>query len=104
MSEDHLLLLGRFFITFIFLYSGIEKAIHFKNGLAEVNAKNIPFPHLALLGTIVLQIVCSLVILAGHFLLLASVALSVFTLATAVVFYDFWNKNSPERPAMLNGF
>ena len=54
---DHYLLIGRILLVLLFLQSGITKAIRFQDGLGEVRSKKIPFPHLALLGTVVLQIV-----------------------------------------------
>lgn len=102
--QDALLLAGRCLLVVIFLYSGIDKAVHFKAGLAEIGAKHLPLPRLALLGTIALQLVAGALIAVGHFVPLASFALAAFTLATAVVFYDFWTRQGAERVAMFNGF
>ncbi|MGH6978426.1 MAG: DoxX family protein, partial [Brevundimonas sp.] len=88
---DHYLLIGRILIVLLFLQSGITKAIRFREGLSEVRSKKIPLPHLALLGTIGLQIVGGALLIAGWFVTPVAALLALFTLATAVVFYDFWN-------------
>ena len=101
---DHYLLIGRILIVILFLQSGITKAIRFHEGLDEVRSKKIPFPHLALLGTIGLQIVGGALLIAGWFVTPVAALLALFTLATAVVFYDFWNLQGAARAASLNGF
>ena len=101
---DHYLLIGRILIVLLFLQSGITKAIRFQDGLGEVRSKNIPRPHLALLGTILLQIVGGALLIAGWFVSPVAALLALFTLATAVVFYDFWTLQGAPRAASLNGF
>jgi len=102
--SDYYLLAGRIFIALMFVLSGFNKAIHFQHGLEEVQARNLPFPHLALLATIVVQIICGGAIMIGRYTALSSVALALFTLATAVVFYDFWRRKGSERTIMFTGF
>lgn len=101
---DYYLLAGRLFIAFMFVLSGANKLLFFSHGLEEVRARNLPFPHLALAATIVVQLVCGLAIMAGYQTTAASLLLALFTLATAVVFYDFWNQQGAQRTLMLTGF
>lgn len=103
-TMDWILLTGRILLVVMFLLSGISKAVRFENGLAEVNAKHLPLPRLALIGTIVLQMVAGALIVLGHFTALAAAALAVFTLATAIVFYDFWSAQGDERSLLQTGF
>ncbi|PTA70679.1 MULTISPECIES: DoxX family protein [unclassified Stenotrophomonas] len=102
--NDVLLLVGRMLLIVLFVASGIEKLLHFKTGLVEVNAKRIPLPALALTATIVLQLITGACIAAGHYVMWAALALAVFTLATAVVFYPYWSALPVEKAAMKNGF
>ena len=104
MHTDDLLLAGRVFLALMFLLSALNKSFNFAHGLDEVRAKNLPWPHLALLATIVVQIVCSLLIIAGRLVAPASLLLALFTLATAIVFYDFWNQTGKERTLTITGF
>ncbi|WP_313273831.1 DoxX family protein [Stenotrophomonas sp.] len=102
--NDILLLVGRLLLVLLFVASGIEKLFDFKAGLAEVNAKRLPLPALALSATIALQLVTGTCIAAGHYVPWAAIALAGFTLATAVVFYPFWSAPAAERAALKNGF
>ena len=101
---DQYLLIGRILLVLLFLQSGITKAIRFQEGLDEVRSKKIPFAHLALLGTIALQIVGGGLLIAGWFTTPVAALMALFTLATAVIFYDFWNVKGDQRAAALNGF
>ncbi|WP_322062397.1 DoxX family protein [Paraburkholderia sp. J63] len=102
--SDYYLLAGRVFIALMYVLSGMNKLLFFSHGLDEVKAKKLPFPHLALGCTILVQLVCGVAIIAGYQTTIASVLLAIFTLATAVVFYDFWNQQGTQRTLMLTGF
>lgn len=104
LMTDQYLLIGRILLVLLFLQSGITKSIRFQEGLGEVRAKKIPFAHLALLGTIVLQLAGSALLIAGWFTTPVAALMALFTLATAVVFYDFWSVKGEARTAALNGF
>ncbi|MCG5073252.1 DoxX family protein [Paraburkholderia tagetis] len=101
---DYYLLAGRLFIALMYVLSGFNKLLFFSHGLEEVQAKNLPFPRLALSGTIVVQLVCGVAIMAGWQTAIASVLLAIFTLATAVVFYDFWKQQGAQRTLFFTGF
>jgi putative oxidoreductase len=101
---DYYLLAGRVFLAFMFVLSGLNKAIFFAHGLEEVRAKNLPLPHLALLATIIVQIACGGAIMIGRYAQVSSSILALFTLATAAIFYDFWRRKGAERTIMLTGF
>lgn len=101
---DYYLLAGRLFIALMYVLSGFNKLLFFRHGLEEVQAKNLPFPRLALSGTIVIQLACGAAIMAGHLTTIASILLAIFTLATAVVFYNFWNYRGAQRTLFFTGF
>lgn len=101
---DWMLLVGRILLVVMFLLSGVSKAVRFKDGLAEVNAKHLPLPRLALIGTILVQVVAGVLIVVGHYTGPAAAALAFFTLATALVFYDFWSVQGSDRALLQTGF
>ncbi|CAN0627073.1 DoxX [Burkholderia multivorans] len=101
---DYVLFAGRFFIALMYVLSGINKFLFFNHGLEEVQAKNLPFPRVALASTIVVQVAGGAAIMIGFQTALASLLLAIFTLATALVFYDFWNQQGNQRTLMLTGF
>ncbi|NOV23957.1 DoxX family protein [Cupriavidus necator] len=101
---DYYLLAGRLFIAFMFVLSGANKLLFFSHGLDEVKARNLPFPRLALAATIAVQLSCGLAIMAGFQTTIASLLLALFTLATALIFYDFWNQKDAQRTLLFTGF
>lgn len=101
---DYCLLAGRLFIALMYVLSGFNKLFFFRHGLEEVAAKKLPFPHLALGCTITVQLVCGFAIMAGYQTTIASALLAAFTLATALVFYDFWNQHGSQRTLTFTGF
>lgn len=101
---DYYLLAGRVFIAFMYVLSGANKLLFFSHGLEEVRSRNIPFPRLILSSTILVQLTCGVAIMAGWQTGIASLLLAVFTLATALVFYDFWNLKGAQRTVSLTGF
>lgn len=42
--------------------------------------------------------------MAGFQTTIASLLLALFTLATALIFYDFWNQDGPQRTLLFTGF
>ncbi|MGN5478495.1 DoxX family protein [Cupriavidus basilensis] len=102
--SDYYLLAGRVFIAFMFVLSGANKLLFFRHGLDEVRSRNLPFPRVALSATIVVQLLCGLAIMAGYQTVAASLLLALFTLATAVIFYDFWNQKGVQRTLLFTGF
>ncbi|AEI82844.1 protein DoxX (plasmid) [Cupriavidus necator N-1] len=101
---DYYLLSGRVFIAFMFVLSGANKLVFFNHGLDEVRSRNLPFPRVALSLTILVQLSCGLAIMGGYQTAIASFLLAIFTLATAVVFYDFWNQKGAQRTVLFTGF
>lgn len=102
--SDYYLLAGRVFIAFMFVLIGANKLLFFGHGLDEVRARNLPFPRVALSATIVVQLVSGVAIMAGYQTVAASLLLALFTLATAVIFYDFWNQEGVQRTLLFTGF
>ncbi|WP_439671676.1 Protein DoxX [Cupriavidus necator] len=101
---DYYLLSGRLFIAFMFVLSGASKLTFFSHGLDEVRSRNLPFPRLVLSLTILVQLTCGLAIVAGYQTGIAALLLAAFTLATAVVLYDFWNQKGAQRMLLFTGF
>ncbi|AVA34726.1 MULTISPECIES: DoxX family protein [Cupriavidus] len=102
--SDYYLFAGRLFIAVMYVLSGANKLLFFSHGLDEVKSRNLPFPQLALSATIAVQLICGLAIMAGFQTTTASLLLALFTLATAVLFYDFWNQEGAQRTLMFTGF
>ena len=84
-------LLGRFCISAIFLFSGINKIFHY-NGTGQW-MEGFGIPGLLLLPEIIIEIIFPILIIIGYQTRLASGALIVFCVVTAFIFHsDFSNQ------------
>ncbi len=81
-------LIGRLLISPIFLLSGIGKITGSETYLGYISAFGLPFPVLALIGAIVLEIAGGLALMLGYQMRLVGLVLAVFSLATALIFHS----------------
>ena len=81
-------LIGRIFISSIFLFSGYNKIFNYSGTISWMEGFGIPGFLLA--PTIVLEIVLPLLIIVGYKTQIAATLLAIFCIATAVIFHlDF---------------
>lgn len=83
-------LLGRILLATIFLAAGLSKITAFEGTVGYIGSQGVPFPTLAALGTILLEIGGGLILVLGWHARWAAAALGLFTLITAVLFHNFW--------------
>ena len=112
---DYGTLLSRLMLSAVFLWSGIEKALDWPGGLAEIATAGLPFPAALLLATILVQVLGGLSIAVGFWAWLGAFALMGFTLAATLLFHNFWVEADPiayqhqlttflEHVAIIGGF
>lgn len=84
-------LLGRIFISAIFLFSGINKIFNYENTIQWMEGFGIT--GMLLIPTIALEIIFPILIIVGYQTKIAAAALSIFCLLTAFIFHnDFSNQ------------
>lgn len=83
-------LLGRFFLALMFVLAGYTKIGGFEGIAGYIGAKGLPLPQLVAAGTIVLELVAGLALMAGYRARWAAGALAVFTVLATVIFHAFW--------------
>ena len=84
-------LIGRIFISSIFLLSGYNKIFNYGNTVTWMEAFGIP--GFLLWPTIVLEIILPILIIVGYKTQISAILLAMFCIATAVVFhFDFANQ------------
>ena len=79
-------LLGRVFISTIFLFSAFNKIENYEETIEWMTSYNLPSYFLA--PTIVLEIIAPILIIIGYKTKIAAAALSIFCIVTAIVFYN----------------
>ena len=78
-------LLARFCLSFVFLWSGVSKALHPAAGKAEVAALGLPDAGLFLWLTVACQIAGGLMVLLGFWARLGALALLGFTVIATLM-------------------
>ncbi|NDI85619.1 DoxX family protein [Undibacterium crateris] len=83
-------LFGRVLIALIFVLSGVSKITGFDGTVGYIASKNLPFPALAAVAAIVVELGGGLLLMLGWRARLSAAAMGLFTIAAAVLFHDFW--------------
>ena len=84
-------LVGRVFISLVFLLSGINKIRNYEGSIGWM--ESFGMPGIFLIPAIILEIVAPILIIIGFKVKIAAALLSVFCIATALIFHtDFSNQ------------
>ena len=79
-------LIGRVFISSIFLLSGFNKIVNYDGTVGWMESFNLP--GFLLIPAIILEIIAPILIIIGYKTKVAAGTLSLFCLATAVIFHN----------------
>ena len=84
-------LVGRVFISLVFLLSGINKIGNYEGSLGWM--ESFGTPGIFLIPAIILEVVAPMLIIIGYKVKIAAALLSVFCIVTALIFHtDFSNQ------------
>ena len=84
-------LIGRIFISSVFLLSGYNKIFSYENTVTWMEGYGVP--GFLLWPTIVLEIVLPIFIIIGYKTQLSAILLAIFSITTAIIFHlDFSNQ------------
>ena len=89
-------LVARLLLAVVFLYSGIDKLVHWRDGVAEVAALGLPFPSLFAALTILTQLLGGLVVASGWYAWAGAIVLAGFTLLATALGHRFWRHQGVE--------
>ena len=79
-------LIARFFISLIFLLSGINKIGNYEGTIGWM--ESLGMPGFFLIPAIILEIGASILIIVGYKVKISAALLSVFCIATAIIFHS----------------
>ena len=82
-------LVARVFISLIFLLSGINKIGNYEGTVGWM--ESIGIPGILLIPAIILEIVAPMLIMIGYKVKISAALLSVFCVATAIIFHSDFN-------------
>ncbi|MET0499019.1 MAG: DoxX family protein [Steroidobacteraceae bacterium] len=87
-----------------YLQGGLTKVVYFDGAIAEMShfglAPAVPFA----VGTIVLELAASMLILTGYYRWIGALALAVFTFGATFLANRFWELSEPDRFMATNAF
>ena len=91
MLSNILDLIGRIFISSIFLLSGINKIKNYEGSVGWMESLGVS--GIFLIPAIILEIIAPILIMVGYKVKISATLLSLFCIATAVIFHtDFLNQ------------
>ena len=91
MLSNSLDLIGRFFISSIFLLSGINKIRNYEGSHDWMESLGVP--GVLLIPAIVLEVVAPIFVIVGYQVKISADLLSLFCISTAIIFHtDFSNQ------------
>ena len=84
-------LIGRIFISLIFLFAGIGKIFNYEGTISYMESYEVP--SYLLIPAIIIEILFPLLVIIGYKTKLASIILSLFAILLAIIFHtDFSNQ------------
>ncbi len=87
-------LLGRLFLSLIFIRSGINKIFNFEQTANYMASKNLPFTHFLLIITIIVLLIGGLAVLLGYQTRLGAWLLIGFLIPTTLIFHGQFPEES----------
>lgn len=96
--------LGRILLAAIFVSSGVAKLVGWPAVVGSIGGKGVPFPEIAGMAVIVLELCGALALVTGWGARWAAVALAVFTAAASVLYHPFWAVEAAQYMNQFNHF
>lgn len=85
--ENAFPLVGRVLLAAIFILSGFGKLFAHEATVGYISAVGLPFPQLAYVGAVAVEIVGGVLLVIGYQVRFAAAALALFSLVAAVLFH-----------------
>jgi putative oxidoreductase len=97
-------LVGRILLALIFITSGFGKVTGFDGTVGYIASKGLPLAQIAAIIAIVAELGGGLMLAVGFKARWAALALAIFTLATGLLFHDFWNADAAAKMGQTINF
>lgn len=103
-SSKAIAILGRVFLSAIFLVSGFGKLAHWKETESHIADRGLPAASLLLVGAVVFEITGGLAVLSGFKVRAGTLILLVFLTLATLFFHNFWTYPEAARQAQIIQF
>lgn len=91
------LLLGRLFLSVIFLIAGLSKFANYDSTAAYMISKGIPMLPYTLVAAALCEILGSLSLILGYKARWGALLLLIFIIPTTIIFHNFWSYEGPQQ-------
>ncbi len=81
---------GRILLSLMFIISGWGKITGFAGTAGYMASMGMPFPQLLLVGAIIVEFGCGLMLLFGWKARFAALAIFLFVIPATLIFHNFW--------------
>lgn len=98
------LLVGRVFLSAIFIMSGTMKVLHWSNTAASMENEGMPLTPFFLFMATVLEIGAGMFILFGFKTTWSALALAAFLIPVTLIFHDFWRFEGQQMEQQMQHF
>lgn len=89
-SQDTLALIGRIALAALFVWSGYGKIGGFAGTAGYIASKGLPLPEVLAAGTIFIELVLGLALVAGIQTRLAALLIALWLIPTTLIFHNYW--------------
>lgn len=94
-------LMGRVLLALIFVIAGFGKLTGFEGTAAYMAQHGLPFVHLLLVLTIIIEIGGGLMIMLGLYARWAALVVFLFVIPVTLVFHAFWAVDPAQKQLMM---
>src|ERR1700712_5152310 len=96
---------GLALLALLYLWPGaIDKLLAWNQTVHYMGTQGWPWPSLFVAGALCLEIVAPLALFNSRFRAPAFMILAIYTLATGLLFHDFWRADGPDHAQFQNFF
>jgi putative oxidoreductase len=103
-SSRYTSLVGRIFLSIVFLLSGVMKITAFSQILPMMQAKGFPLPGVSLGIAAAVELIGAALLITGYQARLSAWVLFVYLIVATFVFHNFWAAQGMEQQTQLINF
>src|SRR5215217_5358682 len=92
-------LVGRILLAAIFIKSGFGKIAGFEGTVGYIASKGLPLPQIGAILAIVVELGGGILLAVGFKARWAALAIAIFTLASGIIFHNYWAVEASQRMA-----
>src|SRR3989344_3891456 len=94
LNEHSTPVIARILIALVFLYAGWGKLTGFDGTVGYIAGAGLPFPEVLAIVAMIIEIGGGILLVLGHKVREAAIALAIFTIIASVAFHPFWSDSS----------